>query len=368
MKKILKTTIKKIIKSIFLYFLPSKKNDVFSCEEAENILQKHSPDICSSPVCNNGIHEKRFDLTVIVPIYNVEKYLNMCLDSLRNQKTKYSYHVVAVNDGATDRSGDILNAYTEWPDLMIINQKNKGISGARNTGLQYVFGKYIMFVDSDDYLPENTIESLLQAAYLQNADIVQGGFSNISENGQKKLGDVKYSQSSNVPPNGVLAGMPWGKVYKAELFSEICFPEGYWYEDSIITGIVTHMAKNIVTISDMVYNYRINTSGITITSKGKPRSVETLYVLRSTLKARKQLGMKTDLAFYEHLLRIVPLCFQRTKYEPEIVQRSIFVLIKKLLEEERGDCGFAVDRQYKMLESAILNGDFRRYRILCSVQ
>lgn len=368
MKKFLKNTIIKIIQYFLIKLIPSKKNDVISCDEAEKILQNHSPDACSSPLCKNKVNEKQFDLTVIIPFYNAEKYLKECLDSLRNQKTSYTYHIVIVNDGSTDNSEDILDAYIDWQALNIIKQENQGAASARNRALQEVKGNYIMFVDADDTLTENAIDAYLRAAYSSNADIVQAGYSHVSETGCKCVSRTIYVDADNVSPNGVVAGMVCGKVYKAELFSEICFPKGYWYEDSIITSIVTHKARQISTISDILYNYRINTAGMTVSGKGKAKSVDTFYVLRSILKARKQLGMKTDLAFYEHLLRIVPLCFQRTKYEPEIVQRSIFALIKKLLEEERGDCGFAVDRQYKMLESAILNGDFRRYRILCSVQ
>ena len=306
-------------------------------------------------------------VSIIVPVYNVEKYLHRCMDSLRNQQTKYTYHVVAINDGSTDRSGDILATYSGWADLKVINQKNRGFSGARNTGLQEVLGRFVMFVDSDDYLSENAVESLLAAAYFRDADIVQGGYVRVTENEKKQFGGVKYCDASGVAPNGVLAGMAWGKVYKAELFSGICFPEGYWYEDSIITGIVTHLAARIATISDNVYFYRTNAMGITQTSRGKPKSIDTFYVLRSTLNARKQLGMKTDCAFYEHLLRIIPLCTQRTQNEPEQVQRAMFVLIKKMLQEQRGNSGFEVHDRYKKLERVILCGDFRKYRLLCDV-
>ena len=284
---------------------------------------------------------------------------------LRNQKTNYAYHVVAVNDGATDSSGEILEMYSSWSELTIINQKNRGLSGARNTGLQEVFGKYIMFLDSDDYLAENAVESLMHAAYFRNADIVQGGYIHVTEDGNRHIGGMQYSDSTNVAPNGVVAGMAWGKIYKTDLFSELCFPEGYWYEDSIITGIVTHLATSIATISDNVYFYRKNTAGITHMSKGRPKSLDTFYVLRSTLNARKQLNMYTDCAFYEHLLRIIPLCAKRIENEPKQVQRAMFVMFKKMLKEERADSKFEVHPKYRMLEKVILSGDFRKYCLLC---
>lgn len=366
MKRFVKKIIKRTIKNFLIHLVPSEKsNNEIPVKEAEEILQGHHPDACSSPIHPNKRYEKKYDLTVIVPVYNVEKYLKQCLDSLRNQVTQYTYHVVAVNDGSTDCSGEILSAYSDWQDLTIIHQKNCGHSGARNTGLQEVLGNYIMFVDSDDYVPENTVQSLLQAAYSMDADIVQGGYACVTETGEKCPGGVKYAQASNIAPNGVLTGMAWGKVFKAELFSDIRFPEGYWYEDSIITGIVTHLAANIATISDNVYFYRMNPAGITQKSRGKPKSVDTFYVLRSTMDARKQLHMHTDCAFYEHLLRIIPLCAQRVQNEPEQVQRAMFTLIRQMLEVERGNSVFEVHSQYKMLERTILSGDFRKYRILC---
>lgn len=366
MKELVKKIIKYINKYLLVYLLPSKKNDIISSETAEQIMQKHYPDMRSSPICKNMIHEKKYDLTVIVPVYNVEKYVSVCLNSLRNQKTRYAYHVIAINDGSTDNSENILKSFSDWRELLIINQTNRGLSAARNAGLQEVYGKYIMFVDSDDVLLENTIESLLSAAYSRDADIVQGGYLHISEDGEEYSDGVQYIDSSNVAPNGVLSGMAWGKVYKAELFSEVCFPEGYWYEDSIITGIITHLANNISTISDNVYFYRKNASGITHMSRGKAKSIDTFYVLRSTMNARKELNMQTDCAFYEHLLRVIPICAQRIKNEPKLVQVAMFVLIKDMLEKERGTFGSKIQTQYKMLEKVILNGEFNKYQLLCA--
>ena len=122
-----------------------------------------------------------------------------------------------------------------------------------------------MFLDSDDYLPEDAAEVLLKAAEENQADIVQGGYYHVSESGKTIIATTKYAPSPSVSPNGVIAGMPWGKVYRAELFEQICFPEKYWYEDTIITSILTHLSARISTISNFVYYYRQNPTGITKT-------------------------------------------------------------------------------------------------------
>jgi len=366
MKQVLNKWVRRISRSL-ICLIPHTKNQFFSYEEAEKILNSHHSDPRSSCLNRNKINKKEYDLTIIVPVYNVEKFLAKCMGSIFNQKTDFSYEVIAVDDGSTDCSGQILKSFSCEKNFVIINQKNCGVSCARNNALQMARGNYIMFVDSDDYLTENTIESLVGTAYRCNADIVQGGYYCISQCDKKCLGIVKYDDNMSVLPNGVIAGMPWGKVYDSKLFENVCFPAGYWHQDTIITSIITHLATNIATVSDIVYYYRDNKSGITHKSRGNPKSLDTFYVLRSTLNARKELNMHTDKAFYEHLLRLIILSYRRTKREPEIVKRSMFSLFKKMLEEERGEQDFQVAKQYRNLENTIVTGDYRRYCFLCSL-
>ena len=366
-KRLLKKLIRYGLSNVCFYIIPSQKESLITYDEAELILNQHSPDLKGSPLKVNKINEKKCNLTIIVPVYNSEKFLKQCMESMINQNTDYSYQIIVVNDGSKDHSGAILEDFSTYSDIVtIINQENKGCSSARNVALQEVRGEYIMFVDSDDYLLENTVESLLQEVYRLDADIVQGGYYYINEEAGKHLGVKKYPDMYDVAPNGVVAGMPWGKVYKTKLFEKVCFPEGYWYEDTIITSIVTHLADRIATISDIVYCYRINSSGMTQSGKGKSKSIDTLYVLRSVLSARKELLLKTDRLFYEHLIRLIILGYKRTKNEPDNVKKSLFLLYKKILEDERSECEkFQVSKQYQKLDRVILSGDYRKYCYLC---
>ena len=102
-------------------------------------------------------------------------------------------------------------------------------------------------------------------------------------------------------------------------------------------------------------------------SVGKPKSLDTFWIHRCVMDARKQMGMHTDKAFYEHLLRMVVLCYQRTQYEPEPVKKSLFALLKLLLEDARGTEQFFVAKRYRNLEKAILQGEYRKYCLICKV-
>ena len=111
-------------------------------------------------------------ISVVVPVYNVEKYLRECLDSLANQ-TFEDFEVICVNDGSDDSSPDILEEYaSEDERFKIVSQENKGLSGARNTGMNYIKGRYLLFLDSDDWLELNALELLYNHANALNSEMV----------------------------------------------------------------------------------------------------------------------------------------------------------------------------------------------------
>lgn len=112
------------------------------------------------------------DLSIIVPAYNVENYIRECLDSILNQSID-NYEIIIVNDGSTDKTQDICEEYSnEYSFIKLINQENKGLGAARNTGLQHVSGKYIAFVDSDDMVKENMFTQMLDLAIKKDLDLV----------------------------------------------------------------------------------------------------------------------------------------------------------------------------------------------------
>ena len=170
-------------------------------------------------------------LSVIIPTYNNASYITQAIDSCINQKTQYLFEVVVVNDRSTDSTGEVLEKYNGKENVRIIKQKNLGLSGARNTGIKAAKGKWLYFLDSDDSVPEGTIEAVLNAAVAHNADIVEGNYYEITVTGEKSKGSkwhieelLELDEEEKIK---VLRGFPWGKAMKRSLFEKVEFPAGY---------------------------------------------------------------------------------------------------------------------------------------------
>ena len=126
-------------------------------------------------------------ISVIVPIYNVEKYLRQCLNSLLTQ-TYNNIEVIMVDDGSPDNCGAICDEYArKYGNFIVVHKENAGLGMARNTGLEYVTGKYVMFLDSDDYIDSELIQILYEAMKINKVDISKSGFRRINNSGNIKV-------------------------------------------------------------------------------------------------------------------------------------------------------------------------------------
>ena len=230
-------------------------------------------------------------ISVIIPVYNVEKYLCKCLDSILNQTLK-EIEVICVNDGSTDNSLSILEDYAKKDTrLKIINQPNQGQSTARNNGIKSAVGKYIGFVDSDDWIDEDFYESLYAAAEKYNSDVSAGNFKRwgkrIKSQKLNYLEEKKYTDSADKMRE---AGIPkynyiWNKIYKREslLKLDLPFPEGRVYEDMYWLVRVIYNLNGFVTVPSSNYNYRKN-SGSTVTLKSPKHMADCVFAEREMLK------------------------------------------------------------------------------------
>ena len=203
-------------------------------EEAMALLRETSPDIGSS--CHIPRRQSpagpAAELDIIVPAYNVEKYISQCVTSVLEQETKHSFRLIVIDDGSTDATGSILDSFQ---GLTVIHQENRGFSGARNRGLELANADYLMFLDSDDCLCPGAIESLMDAATENNAWIVEGNYTEVDTEGQVIR---RHSHRAGaLDPVRDCEGYVWGKVIRRELFCELAFPK--------ITGIRTALCGRL---------------------------------------------------------------------------------------------------------------------------
>lgn len=234
-------------------------------------------------------------VSVIVPVYNMESYLEKCMDSLVNQ-TLDDIEIIVVNDGSVDNSLKILNKYKKkYPEkVQVINQENSGISVARNNGLKKATGKYVGFVDSDDFIDLNMFKHLYDKCKKINADIVVCNY-------KKYYSDTDSYESVDVVRNIHCSSLfeepslinsiyyaPWNKLYKRSLFDGIKFPVNKKYEDINAILKVFLKAKKIGKLDEYLYLYRINNSGETLTINKKISDI--VYILKDLVDWCKKLN------------------------------------------------------------------------------
>lgn len=207
---------------------------------------------------------KKIEVSVIVPVYNVEKYLEKCLESLVNQKFN-NYEIIVVNDGSPDNSQKIIDKYIKkYPKLIKgYKKENGGVSSARNYGLKNAIGDYIAFVDSDDYVKEDYLSLLYNEAKIHNYDIIMCDMIKKSSTNEEVLNC--YVNGNDIVKN-LLVSLPaiWNKMYKKSLFLEnkIEFPDILYGEDLATTGKLLMHAKNIGYVNKALYYYIIRDGSI----------------------------------------------------------------------------------------------------------
>ncbi len=207
-------------------------------------------------------------VSIVVPVYNVEQYLRTCLDSLTGQTLK-DIEIICVNDGSTDDSLNILKEYADKDSrIVIINQENQGISGARNSAIKIAKGEYIGFVDSDDWVDLNFFKPLYDAAVQNNCDIAAGGIAWNRTEGELDFVDISFKHSKVYTETAdkykitkvAKAAYVWNKIYKRDLFEKLKleFEPGRCYEDMMFSHRILHESGRLVTVPNVFYHYRLN--------------------------------------------------------------------------------------------------------------
>lgn len=231
-------------------------------------------------------------ISVIVPIYNAEKYLDKCLTSLVSQ-TYTNLEIILINDGSTDNSLNIIEKFAkEYKNtIKVISRKNKGIGYSRNEGIRNASGSYISFVDSDDYLEINMLEEMYKKIKKYDADIIICNYEMYNNSFCKEVDVTKTMQEETSlfkQPElmNTLNFAPWNKLYKKELFNGIVFPEKYKFEDLSAVFKVCLNAKKIVKLDKTLYNYYVNASGET--GSIDYRNLDMYYIIKDIIKYSKK--------------------------------------------------------------------------------
>jgi glycosyltransferase involved in cell wall biosynthesis len=207
------------------------------------------------------IKSEQCEISVIIPVYNVEQYLSECLDSVVNQTYK-KIEIICINDGSIDSSLKILRDYQKKDSrIKLIDQVNKGVSSARNAGIRSAKGKYITFVDSDDYISLDTYMNCIQKLYETDADIlVFDWFYFPTGNNERRIPEKNYiNDSFTAIYNDEIANFSVNKIFKRSLIidNEIFFNENVVYcEDDLFVLMTVPKAKNITLFSHKFYYYR----------------------------------------------------------------------------------------------------------------
>lgn len=208
--------------------------------------------------------------SVIVSVYNVEQYIDRCIQSILNQSYK-NFELILVDDGATDNSGTICDKYVVDDErVRIIHQENKGVSAARNAGIELAEGEYLYFVDSDDWIENDALQVLADDICLNKPDVIIFGYKEISStatNSVVMIESKEHIDAGLIKENLICdkwRNYVWNKCFRRKLFTGIEFPVGRIYEDLYIVPTVVYGAKTISILPDVLYNYnRENITSIT---------------------------------------------------------------------------------------------------------
>ena len=203
------------------------------------------------------------DFSIIIPVYNSEKTIERCLNSILTQSFQ-NYEVILIDDGSSDESFNICKKY-EWKDsrYRVIHQVNRGPSVARNVGLDMAKGEWVCFVDSDDYIEENYLQDILDAIHKYTADIVFMGYNKVCENKKDtvvvpdELCDTNLKQFISLSEKDMF-GYTWIKSFRREVIGDIRFDAALnLFEDEVFTCQVIPYCTKVGVVTKPIYNYNI---------------------------------------------------------------------------------------------------------------
>lgn len=237
-------------------------------------------------------------ISVIVPVYNVERYLDKCIDSICSQ-TYRNLEIILCDDGSTDTSGSICDAWAEKDGrIHVIHKENGGLSDARNAGIDIASGSWLMFVDSDDFITPDTIERMYLSAWEKDCEIAVCNIVRIYDDGTT---EPFYAPSHAL---SVLDGLQrfetlkqpsaCNKLFRADLFRDVRFPKGKYYEDTFVYHVLAHRAGKIVLTGHDGYYYLSRRESIL----GQPTYTDRYFDMLEAVHHRVSYLLENQVPYY----------------------------------------------------------------------
>lgn len=317
---------------------------------------------------------KRDVISVIIPIYNVERMLCRCIESVRNQ-TYLNLEIILVDDGSTDRCGDICEDYVDKDSrIKVIHKCNGGLSDARNIGIEFASGEYICFVDSDDWLDADMIDLLYRMCVEKNADIAECSYRNVFSN---------YIQEETSCTAEIIEGdhltalegmldwkyfkpVAWNKVYRRSVIGDIRYPVGKIHEDEYTTHKFFYNAKRVVYIDVSKYNYDRTRNDSIMGSGFSENNLDACFAFRERVDFFKEhhidsLDRKMNDLYCYQVLENAYQCYKsrirgrRVKQLIELVNRDIAYL-------KQADVNDSYVEEFEILKSGVRKYGKYRYR------
>lgn len=305
------------------------------------------------------------EVSIIVPVYNAEKYIGSCLDNILGQATNIKYEIICIDDGSTDKSWSILQQYEHIPNVTIIHQQNQGVSAARNVGIEVSKGKYICFVDNDDYIHSDFLNLMVKKIEETDSDIVKGNYS-IALDGKKVL--YKPLNENNY----LFDGFCWGTLYKREIWERVRFPIGYWYEDMIVRMLVFRMTGKIAFLDEEIYtkNDRSDSEGKKQGGKKNTdyRCLDHVFLINKIIDILAELNIKND----EYLISLLldemgEIMYGRIKGLPADIMCAAFELACDLYVRSFEMAEVKCCRENE-IHNILLEGNFKAWVYYCKAQ
>lgn len=304
-------------------------------------------------------------ISVIVAVYNIEKYIACCIESIRRQ-TYRELEIILVDDGSTDRSGEICDAYQKKDErIKVIHRKNGGLSAARNTGLAHAEGSYITFVDGDDWIEDSMYEKMAEQVRKEGADLVACRYYRVYKDFRADESTDKITvfekpfsmlaQCLREDEKFLIQHAAWNKLYKRELLGEERFPEGKWYEDVVFSAKILSRVQKGVYIDTALYNYvceregSIMNAGLTeryfmdllpayiekesylkALPDSEPLCLHRYFLYKRLLNLYRDLFKKENKAVRRHKKDVVQILRERKSTFPEVYGMEIAAKTEKI--------------------------------------